>query len=280
MPLVQGRAAAAGTTGVSQVAPLWVKPALFRAPWQKWLFIGLALGYLVWATGSVDVNWARVSEGLVRAARFLQGFLAPDFRSRGEDIWIGLQESITMTITATVAGVLLSVPFGLGAARNIAPVPVYFFCRGFIALSRSFQEVLIAIFLVALFGFGPFAGFLTLTVSTIGFLGKLLAEDIEEADPRCIEAIRATGAGWWQVVVYAVWPQVLPRLVGLSVYRFDINFRESAVVGIVGAGGIGGTLNTAMDRYEYDSAAAMLIIIILIVLATEYSSGYIRRRVQ
>ncbi|NDH44423.1 MAG: phosphonate ABC transporter, permease protein PhnE, partial [Betaproteobacteria bacterium] len=133
MPLVQGRAAAAGTTGVSQVAPLWVKPALFRAPWQKWLFIGLALGYLVWATGSVDVNWARVSEGLVRAARFLQGFLAPDFRSRGEDIWIGLQESITMTITATVAGVLLSVPFGLGAARNIAPVPVYFFCRGFIA---------------------------------------------------------------------------------------------------------------------------------------------------
>ncbi|NCW02460.1 MAG: ABC transporter permease subunit, partial [Betaproteobacteria bacterium] len=116
--------------------------------------------------------------------------------------------------------------------------------------------------------------------STIGFLGKLLAEDIEEADPRCIEAIRATGAGWWQVVVYAVWPQVLPRLVGLSVYRFDINFRESAVVGIVGAGGIGGTLNTAMDRYEYDSAAAMLIIIILIVLATEYSSGYIRRRVQ
>lgn len=273
MPLVQGQAATAGV-------PVWVRPAFFQAPWQKWLFIALALGYLVWATGSIDVNWTRVSEGLGRAARFVQGFLSPDFTSRGEDIWIGLQESITMTITSTVAGVILSVPFGLGAARNIAPAPVYFFCRGVIALSRTFQEVLIAIFLVALFGFGPFAGFLTLTVSTIGFLGKLLAEDIEEADPRTIEAIRATGAGWWQVVVYAVWPQVFPRLVGLSVYRFDINFRESAVVGIVGAGGIGGTLNTAMDRYEYDSAAAILIIIILIVLATEYSSGYIRRRVQ
>jgi phosphonate transport system permease protein len=78
----------------------------------------------------------------------------------------------------------------------------------------------------------------------------------------------------------AVWPQIFPRLAGLSAYRFDINFRESAVVGIVGAGGIGGTLNTAMDRYEYDSAAAILIIIILIVLATEYTSGFIRRRIQ
>ncbi|MGA1253583.1 MAG: phosphonate ABC transporter, permease protein PhnE [Burkholderiaceae bacterium] len=277
MPLVQGQAMIAGAT---RTAPVWVRPSFFQSPWRKWLFIALALGYLVWATGSVDVNWARVTEGLGRAARFVQGFLSPDFTSRGEDIWIGLQESITMTITATVAGVILSIPFGLGAARNIAPTPVYFFCRAVIALSRTFQEVLIAIFLVALFGFGPFAGFLTLTVSTIGFLGKLLAEDIEEADSRTIEAIRATGAGWWQVVVYAVWPQVFPRLVGLSVYRFDINFRESAVVGIVGAGGIGGTLNTAMDRYEYDSAAAILIIIILIVLATEYSSGYIRRRVQ
>ena len=274
MPLLQGSATAGGA------AHVWVRPALFKTPWHKWLAIGLGLVYLVWATGSVDVNWARVSEGLSRAARFVHGFLSPDFTSRGEDIWVGLRESITMTITATVAGVILSVPFGLGAARNIAPLPVYLFCRAAIAVSRTFQEVLIAIFLVALFGFGPFAGFLTLTVSTIGFLGKLLAEDIEEADPRTIEAIRATGAGWWQVVVYAVWPQVLPRLVGLSVYRFDINFRESAVVGIVGAGGIGGTLNTAMDRYEYDSAAAILIIIIVIVLATEYSSGFIRRRVQ
>jgi phosphonate transport system permease protein len=236
--------------------------------------------YLVWATDSVNVNWERVSEGLGRAVRFLEGFMRPDFTSRGADIWIGLQESLTMTVTSTVAGVLLSIPFGLGAARNIAPAPVYFFCRGVIAFSRTFQEVLIAIFFVALFGFGTFAGFLTLTLSTIGFLGKLLAEDIEEIDAAPLEAIRSTGAGWWQVVTYAVWPQIFPRLAGLSAYRFDINFRESAVVGIVGAGGIGGTLNTAMDRYEYDSAAAILIIIILIVLATEYSSGFIRRRIQ
>lgn len=140
--------------------------------------------------------------------------------------------------------------------------------------------MIIAILLVAMFGFGPFAGFLTLAFATIGFLSKLLAEDIEACDRNQIEAIRATGAGWWQVVNYAVQPQVMPRLVGLSLYRLDINFRESAVIGIVGAGGIGATLNTAIDRYEYDSAGAILIIIIAIVLAVEYSSSHIRRWVQ
>jgi len=157
---------------------------------------------------------------------------------------------------------------------------VYMFCRSIITLSRSFQEIIIAILLVAMFGFGPFAGFLTLTFASIGFLAKLLAEDIENCDSAQIEAIRATGAGWWQVVNYAVQPQVMPRLIGLSLYRLDINFRESSVIGIVGAGGVGATLNTAIDRYEYDSAGAILIIIIAIVLVVEYSSSYIRRWVQ
>ena len=100
-----------------------------------------------------------------------------------------------------------------------------------------------------LFGFGPFAGFVTLSFATIGFYGKLLAEDIEDMDPVQAEAVRATGAGWFQWLNYAVQPQVLPRMIGLGLYRLDINFRESAVVGIVGAGGIGATLNTAFDRY-------------------------------
>ena len=99
-----------------------------------------------------------------------------------------------MTVTSTIVGIMLSIPFGIGAARNIAPAPVYAFCRAFIAVARSLQEVIIAIFLVVLFGFGPFAGFLTLAFATIGFLAKLLAEDIEDCDPAPLEAIRATGA--------------------------------------------------------------------------------------
>ena len=185
-----------------------------------------------------------------------------------------------MTLTATVAGVLISVPIGIGAARNISPTAVYLVCRAIIAVSRSLQEIIVAILFVAMFGFGPFAGFLTLSFATIGFLAKLLAEDIEDIDESQTEAIRATGASWTQLINYAVQPQVMPRLIGLSLYRLDINFRESAVIGIVGAGGIGATLNTAIDRYEYDSAGAILILIILIVMAAEYSSGYVRKWVQ
>ena len=97
---------------------------------------------------------------------------------------------------------------------------------------------------------------------------------------RQIEAIRATGGSWWQLINYGVQPQVMPRFIGLSVYRLDINFRESAVIGIVGAGGIGATLNTAFDRYEFDTAAAILLVIIAIVMAAEYCSGIVRRRFQ
>ena len=131
-----------------------------------------------------------------------------------------------------------------------------------------------------MFGFGPFAGFLTLSFATIGFMAKLLAEDIEDIDETQAEAIRATGASWWQVVNYGIQPQVVPRLIGLSFYRLDINFRESAVIGIVGAGGIGATLNTAMQRYEYSTAGALLIMIIAIVLVAEYLSSLLRKWVQ
>jgi phosphonate transport system permease protein len=259
-------------------ARAWHRPRLIEAEWARWLTAIVLVTYLVLAICSIDVNWTRVSEGLVRAARLFSGFLTPDFTSRWSEIQQGMVESLTMTVTATVAGVLLSVPFGLGAARNIAPWWLYVICRAVIAASRSLQDIIVAIFMVAMFGFGPFAGFLTLTLSTIGFLAKLLADDIEEIDPAQVEAIRATGAGFWQVIDYGVASQVVPRLVGLTAYKVDINFRESSVIGIVGAGGIGATLNTALDRYEFDTAAAILFIIIGIVMVCEYGSGFIRRR--
>lgn len=236
--------------------------------------------YMLLALSTVEVNWARVYEGLERGQRFVMGFLQPDFTSRWRDISTGLVESLTMTLTSTVVGVAISVPIGIGAARNIAPAWIYRICRSIIAVSRALQEIIIAIFLVAMFGFGPFAGFLTLSFATIGFIAKLLADDIEEIQEAQAEAVRATGASWWQVVNYAVQPQVMPRLIGLSLYRLDINFRESAVIGIVGAGGIGATLNTAISRYEYDSAGAILLIIIGIVMVAEYSSSYLRKFLQ
>ncbi|MFN4059021.1 MAG: phosphonate ABC transporter, permease protein PhnE [Roseinatronobacter sp.] len=247
--------------------------------WRIVLTVG-AIAYLLIAIGSVEVNWARVVVGMERAQRFIAGFLQPDFMTRWRDISNGLIESLTMTLTSTVVGVLISIPIGIGAARNLAPSWMYMICRSIIAVSRAVQEIIIAIFFVALFGFGAFAGFLTLSFATIGFIGKLLAEEIEDIDPAQAEAIRATGASWFQLINYAVQPQIMPRLIGLSLYRLDINFRESAVIGIVGAGGIGGTLNTALSRYEYDSAGAILMIIIAIVMVAEYSSSHMRKLVK
>jgi len=267
-------------TVISAMARAWRRPPLIRNRSLRWTLGVGAVVYLTVAVTSLEINWLRVYQGLERGWRFVQGFLVPDFVSRWGDIVIGLQESLTMTFTSTVVGILISLPIGIGAARNLAPPPVYLLCRGVIALSRSLQEIIVAIFFVAMFGFGPFAGFLTLSFATIGFLSKLLAEDIEDVDESQAEAIRATGAGWWQLVNYAIQPQVMPRLIGLSWYRLDINFRESAVIGIVGAGGIGATLNTTMDRYEYDSAGAILILVIAIVMAAEYFSGYVRKWVQ
>ncbi len=259
----------------------WKRPPVFikSAPLRYALWL-LALVWFVLAISTIEVNWVRVAEGMERGWRFIKGFLTPDFTTRWKDISAGLIESLTMTLTSTVVGVIISVPVGIGAARNIAPKVVYYVCRSIIAISRSLQEIIIAILFVAMFGFGPFAGFLTLSFATIGFLAKLLAEDIEDIDESQTEAIRATGASWLQLINYAVQPQVMPRLIGLSLYRLDINFRESAVIGIVGAGGIGATLNTAIDRYEFDSAGAILLIIIFIVMLAEYSSGYVRRWVQ
>lgn len=221
-----------------------------------------------------------MAEGAGRALNFLGAFLQPDFVSRQNDIMAGLMESLTMTLTSTVIGVLLAIPVGLGAARNISPLPVYAVCRAIIAVSRTFQEIIIAILFVVMFGFGPFAGMLTLAFATIGFMAKLLAEDIEDLDWKQVEAVRATGASWWQTMNHAIQPQVMPRLIGLSMYRLDINFRESSVIGIVGAGGIGATLNTSLSRYEYGTSAAILLIIIAIVLMSEYASSHVRRWTQ
>jgi phosphonate transport system permease protein len=258
----------------------WSPPPFIKSPLLRWaLLLGIVL-YLYLSVGSLEINWSRIYAGLDRGAKFVYGFMNPNFAGRWTDISEGMIESLVMTVTSTAIGIAISIPIGFGAASNLAPLPVYLFCRGIIALSRSFQEIIVAILFVAIFGFGPLAGVLTLSFATIGFLSKLLAEDIESIDRSQAEAVKATGAPWWQWINFGIQPQIMPRLIGLSLYRLDINFRESAVVGLVGAGGIGATLNTAFDRYEYDTAAAILILIIGIVMLSEYISGYIRAGVQ
>ncbi len=228
----------------------------------------------------IDVNWSRIQRGMARGMQFIEGFFHPDFDTHWRDIKQGMYESVVMTIASTVVGIAISIPIALGAARNIAPLPVYLFCRFIITISRALNEIIVAIILVAILGFGPLAGFITLSFATIGFLAKLLAEEIEDMNKVQAEAVQSTGASWLQRINFGVQPQVMPRLIGLSMYRLDINFRESAILGLVGAGGIGATLNTAFDRYEFSTVAAILLIIIGTVMVLEYLSGIIRARIK
>ena len=261
-------------------AAAWSPPPAIRNPWLRYgLYLGCAV-YLSLALGTLHLNWTRLAEGLDRGWAFISAFGHPEFSKHWREIWEGFVESLTMTAVATVLGIAISLPVGLGAARNLVPLPVYLLCRGIIAVSRTFPEIIVAILFVKMFGFGPLAGVATLAFATIGFMSKLLAEDIEDIDARQVEAVRATGASPFQVLNYAVQPQVMARFIGLSVYRLDINFRESAVIGIVGAGGIGATLNTSFERYEFDTAAAILLTIIGIVMATEYTSSLVRERLR
>lgn len=264
----------------SQLGTPWRKQHFITNPVLRWSLIIGGFAYFVLALGSMDVNWSRVYQGLDRGWKFVSAFADPDFTSRATDIREGMIESVIMTVTSTVVGIAISIPIALGAARNIAPLPIYLICRFIVSVSRALNEIIVAIIFVAIFGFGPLAGFLTLSFATIGFLSKLLAEDIEDMDKVPAEAIRATGSSWLQWINFGVQPQVMPRLIGLSFYRLDINFRESAVLGLVGAGGIGATLNTAFDRYEFDTVAAILIIIIVTVMVLEYLSGVVRARIK
>jgi phosphonate transport system permease protein len=257
----------------------WAPPPLVKSRYLRWLLGAAILVYLYISMSTVQVNWVRVVEGLDRAWDFVLGFLRPDFASRAPEITQGILESLAMTVLATLSGVGLGIAVGFGAARNIAHPIIYLACRAFVVVLRSFQEIVIAIVFVVMVGFGPMAGFLTLTLAGIGFIGKLLAEEIENINPEQLEAVRATGATWLQSMVYGVAPQVMPRFLGLALYRFDINFRSSAILGLVGAGGIGATISTAFARYEYDVAAATLYTVVVFVLLIEYFSNFVRGRV-
>ena len=166
----------------------WKRQPFIKRRLLRWgLVTGGAL-FLAVSIGTMEINWTRVAAGVPRAERFISSFFPPDFISKSDDIWGGILESLWMTVVSTVIGIILSIPVGLGAARNLSPRPVYLVSRGILAVSRTFPEIIVALFAVKLFGFGPFAGIIALSIGSIGFYGKLLAEDIEDMDPVQAEA--------------------------------------------------------------------------------------------
>ena len=234
--------------------------------------------YSVYAASTLDVSWARIERGIPQGAHFLSRMWPPNFEPLKLDLMRqGLVESIEIAVLSTFFGVLLSLPLGLLAARNLMPGWVSWTTRGVTALLRSFNSVIVAILFVKAIGFGALAGILALIIGTMGFVSKLFAEAIEEVNLKQVEAVRATGASFTNVLIMGVLPQVMARFAGFTAYQLDSNLRNSTMVGIVGGGGIGAALFTAYQRFDYDYVFTILLAIIAIVMVSELISVQIRK---
>ena len=232
-------------------------------------------GYVIYACSRLDFTWARFMSGLDNGTRFIARMLPPHI-TQPDTLLKGLTESLEIAVLASFLGIVISLPVGLFAARNLMPAWVSWPARAIVALCRSFHPVIVAILFVKAVGFGALAGILALTVASVGFAGKLFAEAIEEISLKQVEAVRATGAPFMSLIGYGVLPQVFSRFVGFATYQLDSNLRNSTMVGIVGAGGIGGTLFAAFQRFDYDFVCAILLCIIGMIMVGEVLATWVR----
>ncbi len=218
-------------------------------------------------TGFFDAE--RFADGLPAMAQLFSEMVPPDF-SRWRAWLKPLLDTLAMSIAGTALAVVISLPLALLAAPNISPHPVIQQAtRTLLAFLRSVPEIIMGILFVAAVGFGALPGVLALALHSVGMVGKFYAEAIEHVDPKPLEAARAAGATRLQVITHAVLPQVMPQLSDITIYRWEYHFRASAVLGIVGAGGIGFELIAALRLMSYDQVSAILLAILACVLVVD-----------
>lgn len=247
--------------------------------YKRYLLPAAVFTALVVASGYLsEVNPTDLWKGIFKGVSLLTLFLPPDWSACKEMIQPAIV-TVLICLVATPIGAVFSIMFGLAAARNIAPRWLRLTARSLIAAERGLPEIVILLVLVAAFGLGPFAGVMALAVGSIGMLGKLLADAIEEIDQRVLDAVAAVGATPWQVIRHAVLPEVLPAFLANSIFRFEVNIRASVLLGAVGAGGIGYELNAAIIQLEYRRATVAALIALLLVFLSERASDRLRSRV-
>ncbi|QAY74110.1 phosphonate ABC transporter, permease protein PhnE [Agromyces protaetiae] len=251
----------------------------FRAPRTRFL-VGLPLAalFLVWSFVGAEFDFAKLGEGTVNMGEFL-GRLFPPSWEKFDTIVALLIETLQMAIVGTVLGAVLSLVIAFGAASNIAPRWLYYPTRWIMNIIRSLPELVIALMFVSAVGLGPFAGILAMTIGSIGSIGKVFAEAMEAVDRGPVTAMQAVGASKRQLVQYGVLPQAAPLLVSYTLLLFEGNVRGATILGMVGAGGIGLELTTAMKMYDYGHLSAIVICIIVLVTVIDQASAIIRRKI-
>lgn len=256
----------------------WVRftPKQKLTRWAILLGCGLAIA---WALTSIEVVWAWVWGAPEQVSDLFGRMYPPDPSNLGTILRV-LWDTVNIATFATAFAVLFSLPVAYIAAQNTTPNQVTLWLgRLILVTSRSVNTIIWALLFVAIFGPGVVAGIVAIMFRSIGFIGKLLGEAIEEIDTRPVEALEATGASRFKVIVYAIVPQVMPTFWAVAILRWDINLRESTVLGLVGAGGIGIILQGAIDTFNWPEVATILIAIIVLVIIGEVISAFLRRRI-
>ncbi|MFN3647862.1 MAG: phosphonate ABC transporter, permease protein PhnE [Gemmobacter sp.] len=244
--------------------------------WGAW-FALVALFVFCWQVMTKNTMWVFVWDAPRQAADIGTRMWPPRWSYMSE-LWWPLWDTLNMATLGTLLGVILAVPIAFLAARNTTPSamilrPAALFV---IVASRSINSLIWALLLVAIMGPGILAGIVAIGLRSIGFIGKLLYEAIEEVDTGPVEAVTATGASRAQVLDYAIVPQVLPAFWGITVFRWDINIRESAILGLVGAGGLGLKLQGSLNVLAWPQVTMILIVILGTVVVSEWVSAKVR----
>lgn len=242
--------------------------ASWGAVWPS-LVIGAAV---LWAGLTTDVDPGRLAEAGGRIAGFLGRMLPPDLSVMPE-VAKGTAETLRIAILGTLGCVVASVALSVLAAESVTPALVHRPVKLLLALIRAIPLILVAV------GLGPLAGILAVAFHATGMLAKFYAEAIEGVDRAPVAALESAGATTLQRLRHAVWPQMAPVVVRDTVFRFELNLRESLILGIVGAGGVGFYIQTYVRSFQYEKAATLTIVVALIVLAIEAANAALRRRV-
>jgi phosphonate transport system permease protein len=238
----------------------------------------LAIAIIIQALIVVEARPQDLITGVHGMADLIWRAIPPDFSKLPSAFWPTLQ-TVDIALFGTVVGIVIAVPLALLAAANMTPSRyAYYAARAIIGFTRAVPDLVWALLFVTAVGLGPFPGGLALGVHSVGMLGRLFAETIEQMDMAPIHALELTGARRIQVFSHGIIPTILPSLLGISLYRLDENIRSSLVLGFVGAGGIGFELLTAMNLFQYQEVSLLLIIIFVIVLAAERISAMLRAR--
>lgn len=236
---------------------------------------------VLWLTAPVvEVDFVRLFGSLGKMIDFAgQMFVSPDWAYLPQ-LLVKMLETIEMTVLGTAIAIVISLPLGILAARNATPhVAVYRVTRDLLSLMRALPELVWALVFVSAVGLGPLPGVMALAFVTVGFMGKFFAESIEVVDQKAVEGVRAHGAGWLQVRLFAMLPQALPDFVGTVMYILDHNLRAAAILGLVGAGGIGYDLVMSMRLFQYERLLLIALAIYLVVTVLDRASDRLRSRI-